>query len=217
MVQSRAVANCAVPVRVSAVRVSAVRVSAVRVSAVRAISEGFRKVNRPIERGILPLVNALNGLDFIDTVYSCEGHFDRRPDPRFLPTAYVTFGVSDTARFRSLHESIRAIGSPPGAAACRLTYDCVLGRYTLSLWADVSMVDSARKRTAIDSAVARLVEAVSGHGASGSPHRRERETHGLMGGFPCGESCPPCLLVIPAAELVCPFIAPPEAQLGDSS
>ena len=103
-------------------------------------------MTRPIEPGIRALVDALNGLDFASTVYSCEGHFDRPQDERFLPTAYVTFGVSDVKRFIPLHEKILALNDSRLATDFRLTYDCVLGRYTLSIWAGASFEEAAEKR-----------------------------------------------------------------------
>ena len=60
----------------------------------------------PFEANIEPLVNVLNLLDFIKTIYSCEGHFDRPPNKKFLPTAYVTFSTTDLPRFKRLYDQI---------------------------------------------------------------------------------------------------------------
>ncbi len=115
-----------------------------------------------IEKGILPLVEAIRSLDFADTVYSCEGHFDREPDERFLPTAYVTFGVDDLGRFRLLYDRLSALAEASEPAALRLTYDCILGRYTLSIWPDNSLESPSEKRVAADSVIRLVAEAVSG-------------------------------------------------------
>ena len=162
-------------------------------------------MTHPIEPGIRALVDALNGLDFAGTVYSCEGHFDGPQDERFLPTAYVTFGVSDVKRFVPLHEKMLALNDFHLATDFRLTYDCVLGRYTLSIWAGASFEEAAEKRAVVDRAAARLTQLISGcavQASFGDPEggARKRAPH------PCGESVPPCTLVIPPKELICPFV-----------
>jgi hypothetical protein len=160
-------------------------------------------LNPLIEPGIEPLVAALNELDHISTVYSCAGHFDRAPDPRFLPTAYVTFDAADTRSFISLFERLEKLGRAEGETSLRLTYDCVLGRYTLSVWAVSVDLEPAAKRSVIDGVVRNIADAVSAHTAS--PLLSVKNDGAEDSSYPCCETIPPCTLVIPQAELICPF------------
>lgn len=164
-----------------------------------------------IEEGIRPLVDALNELDFADTVYSCEGHFGRPQNELFLPTAYVTFGVNDVRKFRHLHGCILEINDSNGTAALQLSYDCLLGRFTLSIWPDVSSKESYRKRSIVDSVVSQLAAAI--RNSNGSETSLKPDNGGdSRGALPCGEPIPPCMLVIPAKQLICPFIISPEGE-----
>ena len=162
-------------------------------------------MNPLIEPGVEPLVSAINSLDFAKTVYSCEAHFDRPQDPRFLPTAYVTFGLIEFRPFVALRETLVLFDSAEIETDLRLTYDCVLGRYTLSIWAKPRHRDSSQKRAVIDSAVARLAEAVSEFSRQNSPGSSERDRGENEGAYPCREHVPPCTMVIPPKELICPF------------
>lgn len=158
-----------------------------------------------IEKGIRPLVSALNTLGFTQTVYSCEGHFDEEPREKFLPTAYVTFGIRDPGEFGRLYERIRAFNEMTRAVSLRLTYDCILGRYTLSVWADPSLQEPSEKRAAVDSACIELSQSFLDctddppANADSEPALRNNDV------FPCGKSSPPCMLVIPSKPLICPF------------
>jgi hypothetical protein len=156
-----------------------------------------------IEPGIAPLVSVLNRLNFARTVYSCEGHFDRPHNEKFLPTAYVTFGVTDIPKFIPLYTRIARLGRSEAETDFTLTYDCVLGRYTLAIWAKREHRESSQKRAVIDAAVMRLSEIVLEFiGRNPSP---VQEDNGDEDSMPCGEPVPPCTLVIPVKEMVCPF------------
>jgi len=156
-----------------------------------------------IEPGIEPLVTALNRIEFLGTVYSCEGHFDRPHNKKFLPTAYVTFGVTDVPRFIPLYARIAQMGGAEADTDFKLTYDCVLGRYTLSIWAKATPDEPARKREVIDAAIARLAEMVANfEERNASPEHDDGEDADPM---PCGEPVPPCTLILPTKEMVCPF------------
>jgi hypothetical protein len=159
-----------------------------------------------IEAGIEPLVNALNQLDFIKTIYSCEGHFDRPPNNKFLPTAYVTFSTTDLANFKKLYKQIYELDKSLVSTNLRITYDCLLGLYTLSIWADISIKDILEKRGIINTAIARLSDAILNYAPESPPHlcrKKDAEHHAM---YPCRESAPPCALVIPLKEPACPFI-----------
>jgi hypothetical protein len=166
-------------------------------------------LNPLIEPGVEPLVSAINALDFAKTVYSCEAHFDRPQDPRFLPTAYVTFGLTEFRFFVPLREALVLFDNAETETDLRLTYDCVLGRYTLSIWTKSPRREPSQKRAALDSAVARLAEAVLEFGGEFSwrnpPGSSERDPGESEGAYPCRERVPPCMMVIPSKELVCPF------------
>lgn len=161
-----------------------------------------------IEAGITPLVTALNELDFIKTIYSCEGHFDRPSNEKFLPTAYVTFSTSDSRAFKRLYRNLCDVQETLESLSLRMTYVCLLGLYTLSIWPDASLNDVCKKRAAVDAGVKRLSELVRDcrEGVpSYSCGEEQTENHSR---HPCGESFPPCMLVIPAKELRCPFPQP---------
>jgi hypothetical protein len=158
-----------------------------------------------IEKGIEPLVGALNKLDFASTVYSCEGHFDGSHREIFLPTAYVTFDVSDVTAFARLYERLRAFDASTETAGLRLTYDCVLGRYTLSVWPEAPVESTREKRTVVDTTVAQLARVVEEHASIPQVKEALRDTSESNDRRPCGESVPPCMLVIPPKELMCPF------------
>jgi hypothetical protein len=161
--------------------------------------------NIVIEPGIEPLVSALGSLDFVKTIYSCEGHFDRPPNSKFLPTAYVTFSTTDMPRFRSLFNRISELNESEISVSLRMTYDCLLGLFTLSIWPDISLEKASHKRVAVDAAIQRLSDAVTNRAMrSASPAMPERATE-TKTVHPCGENLPPCMLVIPQKELVCPF------------
>jgi hypothetical protein len=168
----------------------------------RALPEG-EELTLVIEEGIRPLVDAVNRLAFASTVYSCEGHFDRVPSEKYLPTAYVTFDVTDTRAFAVLYRSLLGLGPALRTAELRLTYDCVLGRYTLSIWPGGTLSDPPSKRAAVTSAMTAVVEAVNAYA------QRPPEVSPLRPGdgsaLPCKEHVPPCMLVIPSRELNCPF------------
>ena len=169
-----------------------------------------------IEKGIRPLVSALNTLGFTQTVYSCEGHFDEEPREKFLPTAYVTFGVRDPGEFGRLYERIRAFNEMIRAVSLRLTYDCILGRYTLSVWADPSLQKPSEKRAAVDSACMELSQSLldrTNDPPANAGSEPALENNDL---FPCGESGPPCMLVIPSKQLICPFAEPGEKGAENS-
>lgn len=170
-------------------------------------SSSFRKAEEQltilIEPGIEPLVSVLNRIEFLRTVYSCEGHFDRPQNEKFLPTAYVTFGLTDVPKFIRLYERIVGLDRHETETDFKLTYDCVLGRYTLSIWAKPTRREPAQRRAAIDAAVARLCEMIEEFiEQNPSPGRDDRADENRM---PCGEPVPPCTMVIPAKEMVCPF------------
>ncbi|MBI5117535.1 hypothetical protein HZA56_13750 [Candidatus Poribacteria bacterium] len=157
-----------------------------------------------IETGILPLVKAFGKLGFASTVYSCEGHFGQAQKELFLPTAYVTFSVGDVKKFGGLCERIRETDGAIDAVSLRLTYDCILGRYTLSIWPAHSLEDASEKRAVVDSAIERLSKEIehfarmlAGHAAAKSIERDHS--------FPCGESPPPCAFVVPPKPVICPF------------
>ena len=166
-------------------------------------SKGRQKLTFIIESGIEPLVSALNKLDFAGTVYSCEGHFGRPQNEKFLPTAYVTFGVTDVPKFISLYARLARMDQMETETDFKLTYDCVLGRYTLSVWAKPTYSESAQKRPVIDSTVVRLSEMVLEFIEQNSSS--DRDDSGDENRLPCGEPVPPCTMVIPTKEMVCPF------------
>ena len=162
-------------------------------------------MNPLIEPGVEPLVSAINALGFAKTVYSCEAHFDRAQDPRFLPTAYVTFGLLEFRPFSPLFEALILFDSAEIETDLRLTYDCVLGRYTLSIWAKSKSREPSQERTVIDSAVARLAGAVLEFARRNPPDSPESFSDEEEGAYPCRERVPPCAMVIPSKELICPF------------
>lgn len=165
-----------------------------------------------IEEGIRPLVNALNGLGFASTVYSCEGHFGPARNDMFLPTAYVTFGVSDVKMFGRLYKRMLEMDRSIRAVSLRLTYDCILGRYTLSIWPDDSLLTPGKKRAVIDPVIRRLSDTVLNY-AKQSREAAEPQAAPQGGdAFPCGEPVPPCALVIPPRHPVCPFVEPAEKR-----
>ncbi len=158
-----------------------------------------------IEAGILPLVETFGKLGFASTVYSCEGHFGQAQKELFLPTAYVTFSVGDVKKFGGLCEWIRETGGAIDAVSLRLTYDCILGRYTLSIWPEHSLGDASEKRAVVDSAIERLSKEIerfarmlAGHAGVAKSIEREHS-------FPCGQLPPPCAFVIPPKPVICPF------------
>ncbi len=163
------------------------------------------QLNPLIEPGVEPLVSAINALDFAKTVYSCEAHFDRPQDPRFLPTAYVTFGLTEFRPFIPLRKALVLFDNAETETDLRLTYDCVLGRYTLSIWARPRHRAPSQKRAVIDSAVARLAETVLEFSRRNSPDSSEQDTGENEGAYPCRERVPPCALATPPKELICPF------------
>ena len=160
-----------------------------------------------IEDGIRALVDAINELDFAHTIYSCEGHFDRVQKEMFLPTAYVTFSVGAPRRFARLYERLDALDRSTLKADLRLTYDCLLGRYTLSIWPDASLREPSEKRAAVDFAVERLSDVVLDSQGRRSADAAPEEASGSDDGVPCGERVIPCALVIPPEQPVCPFKA----------
>jgi hypothetical protein len=170
-----------------------------------------------VEKGIEPLVRALNKLDFASTVYSCEGHFDGGHREIFLPTAYVTFGVSDVTAFARFYKRLRAFHVSTEAAGLRLTYDCVLGRYTLSVWSDAPIESPREKRTVIDTTVAQLAHIVEEYAPIPQADEVLQDTFESNDRHPCGESVPPCMLVIPPKELMCPFVQLLKEGLENSS
>ncbi len=163
-----------------------------------------------VEDGIRPLVEALNRLPFARTVYSCEGHFDRTPDEKYLPTAYVTFGTTDVACFQPLYRRLLEVADSCAPESIRLVYDCFLGRHTLSVWAGPDARDPLEKHKRVNSLVARLAELVLElHDASAC----DSSDNTNEGGYPCRRLSPPCSLIIPQASSVCPFTQPP-AHVG---
>jgi hypothetical protein len=165
-----------------------------------------RRLSHLIEHGIRPLVDAFNELGFARTIYSCEGHFNEKPREKFLPTAYVTFGVSDVAAFSRLYDWICTVEKDLRKISLRLTYDCIVGRYTLSLWADASIRNPARKRMLVDAACRDLSEAILKHTGVSVGSLEPRSRKGPNKNLPCSnEYVPPCLLVIPPKFLNCPF------------
>ena len=56
-------------------------------------------------------------------------------------------------------ERLEKLGRAGGETSLRLTYDCVLGRYTLSVWAVSADLEPARKRSLIDGAVRNMADA----------------------------------------------------------
>jgi hypothetical protein len=158
-----------------------------------------------IETGIEPLVEALNRLDFVKTIYSCEGHFDRPPNKKFLPTAYATFSATDVRKFRKLHKIFCDMNKSDASFSLRLTYDCILGLHTLSIWPGASVREPSRKRSIVDSAVRRLSDKIMNHTGKSISDAGTAEDAEDSGAHPCEESVPPCMLVIPAGELICPF------------
>ena len=161
-----------------------------------------------IEGGIRPLVDALNELDFAATIYSCEGHFDGVQKEIFLPTAYVTFSVDATRKFARLYECLLALDKTTEKADLRLAYDCVLGRYTLSIWPHSSCRHPSQKRAAVDPFVKRLSDAVLNCERQLSAEAGPEQSCKSDDAFPCGEPVPPCALVIPPKEPICPFKGP---------
>lgn len=159
-----------------------------------------------IEEGIRPLVDALNRLPYISTVYSCEGHFDAPPDERFLPTAYVTFDVNEPALFQSLYRRLAAFSNSPGNGCIRLTYDCFLGRYTLSAWADPHLHEPRRKRESVGELVQQLAELVA------DEKKTPEGEASRAGPYPCGSPGPPCALTLPACPISCPFMNSPAGE-----
>lgn len=168
--------------------------------------------DRSIEQGIRPLVDVLNGLGFVSTVYSCEGHFDGPQKEIYLPTAYVTFGVADVNRFSPLYERLLALHRSLDTADLKLTYDCMLGRFTLSIWPRPVFREPRQKREAIDSVIRRLSETLSDC-ARMEEHLCCAEATGCELP-PCKEAIPLCALVIPPSELTCPFIEPLGLERG---
>ena len=158
-----------------------------------------------IEEGISPLVEVLNSLDFVRTVYSCEGHFDQPPNEKFLPTAYVTFGVSDIDKFLPLHSRLVELEKSLSPTDIRLSYDCINGRYTLSVWAEDSLNDPGRKRDVVDSAIKQVSDAILNH-TSQNLEFAAQTNHGTGNPLPCEHEIAPCTLVIPSKPFCCPFI-----------
>lgn len=192
-----------------------------------------------VEKGIEPLVRALNELDFATTVYSCEGHFDGKQREMFLPTAYVTFDVSDVKKFSGLYEWLNQLSVQSETGRLRLTYDCILGRYTLSIWPRASSLTPRQKRESVDAAIALLADMIIEYaarladakqailnfrpddylwppvtqartGASPSGGSGKAPVNPLKSLPPCqlsdSLSFPPCALVIPSKEVICPFL-----------
>jgi hypothetical protein len=158
-----------------------------------------------IETGILPLVDAISALGFTNTVYSCEGHFGQAQKELFLPTAYVTFSVSDVKKFGGLCERIREMDGAIDAASLRLTYDCFLGRYTLSIWPEHSLEDASEKRAVVDSAIERLSKEIAHFVRTPVAYAGTAKSIKRDHSFPCGELPPPCAFVIPPKPLKCPW------------
>ncbi len=161
-----------------------------------------------IEAGIKPLVNALNGLDFIKTIYSCEGHFDRPPNPKFIPTAYVTFSTTDSEKFEPLYQRICQINRSNPSVSLRMTYDCIFGLFTLSIWPEASIRKVSRKRAVVNDGIrhlANMVRDYAGHPQLIGNQEGAFKSHNV---YPCREAHPPCMLVIPPQELACPFGQP---------
>ena len=158
-----------------------------------------------IEEGIRPLVDAVNKLDFANTIYSCEGHFDGVQKEKFLPTAYVTFSVNAVQEFSRLYESLLALGRSLRPSGLRLTYDCLLGRYTLSIWPEASLREPSQKRAVVDSVVKKLSETILNREGHSSTESVREECAGSSDGFPCDEPVLPCTLVIPPEHPTCPF------------
>ena len=122
------------------------------------------------------------------------------------PPVIDVIGVSDIDRFRRLFERIRALDGADAGVSLRMTYDCVFGRYTLSVWTDDSIEEPLRKRAVVDAAVVKLAEVVASHADEpvSSPDHENEAGHNTA--YPCGHSPPPCTLVIPTKELMCPFM-----------
>jgi hypothetical protein len=156
-----------------------------------------------IEEGIRPLVEALNRLPYATTIYSCEGHFDAPPNEKFLPTAYVTFDVNEPDRFRLLYRDLASLSSGLESGSIRLTYDCILGRYTLSAWPDPGLRSARDKREAVGALVERLtrvaLEQLDGRVEPSVAAENDTDPN------PCGHGIPPCALTIPATQIACPF------------
>jgi hypothetical protein len=161
-----------------------------------------------IEEGIRPLVDALNQLSYVSTVYSCEGHFDAPPDERFLPTAYVTFDVNEPARFQPLYRELAAFSNLLGNGFIQLTYDCFLGRYTLSTWAEPHLRDPQRKRESVRALVEQLAKLIADQ--KETPEGEVRRA----GPYPCESPDPPCALTLPAGPIRCPFMSPPRGGMA---
>lgn len=155
-----------------------------------------------IEEGIRPLVEALNRLPYATTIYSCEGHFEGRANEKFLPTAYVTFDVNPE-KFGPLYRSLASLSSRLESGSIRLTYDCILGRYTLSAWADARIQVAKGKREAVRALIKRLariaLEQLDG------PEESNFVDDNWSNLNPCGHGAPPCALTIPATRIACPF------------
>ncbi len=102
----------------------------------------------PLDPEIRPLCEALAAAG-CDTVYSCGAHLAaHRPTAR----AYVTFATLDAGWVGALRACLMA--PPVSLAAVRrdLHFDCLLGRYTLSLWPPAA----ADARAILDAALAEL-------------------------------------------------------------
>ena len=102
----------------------------------------------PLDPEIRPLCDALAGAG-CGTIYSCGAHLNA---PHAQPRAYVTFTGPDTRWVQTVRDFLRV--PPPALASLErdLHFDCLLGRYTVSVWAP-SMADA---RTRLDAGVARL-------------------------------------------------------------
>ncbi len=120
-------------------------------------------------------------------------------------------------KFGRLYERIRALDGADKTVGLRLTYDCILGRYTLSLWPNASLREASRKRAAVDSATMRLSDVITRDAEwLATKNGRREDGDENQGSLPCGESVAPCMLVIPSKELVCPFRELREKRPGAS-
>ena len=88
------------------------------------------------------------------------------------------------------------------------SYRDKLKTYTLSIWPDVSISDALEKRATVDAAIMRLSDIILNSARRSPSCRSHVETAGNHAMHPCEESHPPCMLVIPVKELICPFPQP---------
>ena len=155
----------------------------------------------PLDAEIAPLCEALS-IAGCHTVYSCGAHLDTTTKDR----AYVTFTCRDAWWVAGLRGYLIAPRGGAHRVQRTLRFDCLLGRYTVSLRAG----PEAAARRALDAALADVTAWVRGAG----PVRDGDETGPCP--IPDGrepQSPVPCRLTLDSPPLACAWTGAP---IGDA-